>query len=84
MEDTAKEVLDKNVDHLLDDYNDATAVQIGCRTKNGIVIEGEVCLVIWVKRKLPKSALEPDQLLPEAIEGVPVDVIEGEVFYTVH
>ena len=82
MKDRAKEVLDKNLHHLMDDYNDVTAVDIGCRTKNGVVIESEVCIVIWVERKLPKSALQPDQLLPEAIEGVPVDVIEGEVFYT--
>jgi hypothetical protein len=55
----------------------------GNRTKNGEVIEGEICLVVWVKKKLPKSQLEPDQVLPEEIEGVPVDVVEGEAVYTV-
>ena len=82
MKDRAREVLKKHVDHLLDDYNDITAMDIGCRTKNGVVIEGEVCLIIWVKRKLPKSVLGPDRLLPEAIEGVPVDVLEGEMVFT--
>jgi hypothetical protein len=82
MEDRVKEVQDKYIDHLMGDYNDVTAVHIGYRTKNGEVIEGEVCLVVWVKKKLPKSQLGPDQLLPEEIEGVPVDVVEGKVVYT--
>ena len=82
MKDRAREVLKKHVDHLLDDYNDITAMDIGCRTKNGVVIEGEVYLIMWVKRKLPKSVLGPDRLLPEATEGVPVDVLEGEMVFT--
>jgi hypothetical protein len=78
----AREVQGKYADHLLDDYNDIIAVDIGYRTKNGEVIEGEVCLVVWVKKKLPKSQLEPDQVLPEEIKGVPLDVVEGEVYFT--
>ena len=45
--------------------------------------QGEICLVIWVERKLSKSLLEPDKLLPEAIEGIPVDITEGELFHSI-
>ena len=82
-EDRAKEVLERNVDHLLDDYDNVTAVDIGYRKKNGVVKEDVVCLVVWVEKKLPRSRLDPDQVLPKEIEGVPVDVIEGEMVYIV-
>jgi hypothetical protein len=36
----------------------------------------EVCIVVSVKTKLPPSQLKRSDLLPTAIEGVPVDVVE--------
>jgi hypothetical protein len=36
--------------------------------------------VVYVTRKVPRSALTQTQILPTEIEGVPVDVVEvGEV-----
>ena len=41
---------------------------------------GEVALVVLVSRKLPAVQLEEGGLLPQEIEGVPVDVQEvGEI-----
>ena len=59
-----------------------TAVDVGFRRKGGILQEdSDVCLLVWVKEKLPKSKV--DNLLPKEIDGVSVDVLEGEVLYTV-
>ena len=43
--------------------------------------DGEFCLVIWVEKKLPESLVAPGQLLTREIDGVAVDVVEGEVHY---
>lgn len=41
---------------------------------------GEVALVVLVTRKLPEVQLEEGGILPQEIEGVPVDVQEvGEI-----
>ena len=57
---------------------------IGYRKRDGVIRDGEVCLLVWVKRKLAKSEIiKESQLLPEVIDGVPVDVLEGEVAYLV-
>jgi hypothetical protein len=60
-------------------YPNVVAVSTGTRTKGGQPT-GERCLVVYVTRKLPRSALTETQILPTQIEGVPVDVVEvGEV-----
>jgi hypothetical protein len=51
------------------------AVGIGQRIAEGKQT-GEPCVRIYVVQKLPKSLLPPRDLLPESIDGVPVDVIE--------
>ena len=48
-------------------------VGVGLRTRNGAQTQ-EVALVVMVTQKLPRSMLEPGDVLPRAIEGVPVDV----------
>lgn len=35
---------------------------------------------VYVKRKLPLSALRPEDVIPREIEGVPTDVVEAEFF----
>jgi hypothetical protein len=50
-------------------------VGVGFRQKAGRRTD-TVALVVMVRRKLPKSALAPQDLLPSEIEGVPVDVQE--------
>jgi hypothetical protein len=54
-------------------------VGIGFRHQGGVRTE-RIALVVMVSRKLPRSALAPEDLLPREIEGVPLDVQEvGEI-----
>ena len=65
---------------LLEHYPDVTAVDTGYRLKGGVEqVDGDICLRVWVKNKRKKSEIEPSQLLPETIDGIAVDVLEGEV-----
>jgi len=54
-------------------------VGIGLRRTGGAQIN-QVALVVLVSRKLPRSRLALDDVIPSEIEGVPVDVQEvGEI-----
>jgi hypothetical protein len=54
-------------------------VGVGLRHRGG-KRTGEVGLVVMVQRKVPRSLLAPEDILPSEIEGVPVDVKEvGEL-----
>ena len=55
---------------------------VGYRKKDGLV-KDEVCLLVWVKKKLPEWEIASSQLLPKEIDGVAVDILEGEVVYFV-
>jgi len=55
---------------------EVTGVGVGYRFVNG-KRTSEVCIRVYVRRKLPKRDLRPEELLPESIDGVPVDVIEA-------
>jgi hypothetical protein len=48
---------------------------VGLRQVQG-VRTGEVALVVMVSRKLPHHELNPQDILPAELEGVPVDVQE--------
>jgi hypothetical protein len=37
---------------------------------------GQPCLVVFVARKIPPKKLAKNEILPDRIEGVPVDVVE--------
>jgi hypothetical protein len=50
-------------------------VGIGPRVKNGQRTD-EIGIVVMVERKLPETMLAPQDLIPDQIEGVPVDVVE--------
>jgi hypothetical protein len=50
-------------------------VGVGIR-KHGGEYTGEVALIVMVRRKLPASQVPPEDLLPEEIDGIPVDVQE--------
>ena len=71
-----KDVQEKHLDRLLARPN-VTAVDINYRTKGGEKTD-QLCLVIWVRRKRPESGIPAEEVLPREIDGVPVDVIEGE------
>ena len=50
-------------------------VGIGFREQGGKLTD-EVALVVSVTRKLPATQLSPQDVIPDRIEGVPVDVRE--------
>jgi hypothetical protein len=46
----------------------------------GRKVTDELCVVAMVRRKIPKAGLEPQALVPQAVDEVPTDVIEvGEL-----
>ena len=51
------------------------SVGVGFRERQGQYTD-EVVLVVNVARKVPRSQLRPDDIIPSAIEGIPVDVRE--------
>ena len=71
-----KAVQEKHLDRLLAQPN-VTAVDVNYRTKGGEKTD-QLCLVIWVRRKSPESGIPAEEVLPREIDGVPVDIIEGE------
>jgi len=50
-------------------------VGIGFRERGG-EFTGEIALVVNVTRKLPATQLSPQDIIPDRIEGIPVDVRE--------
>ena len=54
-------------------------VGVGLREREGELTD-EIVLVVLVTKKLPMTEIEPDDLIPTEIEGVPIDVQEvGEI-----
>lgn len=68
----AREVKRRHEEELLA-HPGVTGVGIGWRYK-GEVMTDEVCIVVMVQEKLAPDDLDPDDVLPAEIEGVPVDV----------
>lgn len=50
-------------------------IGVGIRKREG-VYTGEVALIVMVRKKLPRAEVPPEDLLPDEIEGVPVDIQE--------
>ena len=50
-------------------------VGVGLRQRGGRTRD-EVCVVALVRRKQPPTALTPEAMVPAAVDGVPVDVLE--------
>ena len=53
-------------------------VGVGFREQDGFLTD-EVALVVNVTRKLPPTQLSPQDVIPDKIEGIPVDVRETGV-----
>ena len=66
----------KHLDRLLA-WPNVTAVDINKRTVGGKQTD-QLCLVVWVRTKKPESEIAVEEVLPKDIDGVPVDVYEGE------
>ena len=54
---------------------DVVAVGVGFKTIVNSVT-GEVCINIYVPKKVPISKLDPERILPTKIDGVPTDIVE--------
>jgi hypothetical protein len=72
----AREVKNKSFPRLMT-YPNVTGVGVGYKMVKGQRTE-EICLRVYVSRKVPKSELQPAEILPEKVEGLPVDVIEAD------
>jgi hypothetical protein len=71
-------VKQKYEDELMGKAN-VQGVGIGLQMREGKPT-GDLSLVVMVTHKVPRSELEPDDLIPKEIEGVSVDVQEvGEL-----
>jgi hypothetical protein len=54
-------------------------VGVGLREREGELTD-EIVLVVLVTKKLPRTEIEANDLIPTEIEGVPIDVQEvGEI-----
>jgi hypothetical protein len=74
----AEDVQERYEADLLSKAN-VVGVGVGLRQRAG-EITGEVALVVLVSKKIPATQLEPDDQIPETLEGVAVDVQEvGEI-----
>jgi hypothetical protein len=51
------------------------AVGVGYCTHGGIQF-ADICIVVSVRNKVPQSTLDPKDVIPAKIEGVPTDVVE--------
>ena len=71
----AREVKSKIASQLMANPN-VTGVGVGYKSVNGKRTE-DVCIRIYVSKKRPKQELRPEEVLPESVEGIPVDVIEA-------
>jgi len=67
-----KKVKEAHQDMLLGKAN-VVGVGIGF-AQRGQQTTGEIALVVMVSRKLPREELDPKDLIPTEIDGVPVDV----------
>lgn len=61
-------------DELLSKAN-VVGVGVGFRTVGGQRTD-DIALVVMVTQKLPRAQLDPRDILPREIEGIPVDVQE--------
>jgi len=57
------------------DKPNVVGVGVGYRERAGRIVD-ELCVVAMVQRKLPASALKPEDLVPRMVNEVPTDVVE--------
>ncbi len=70
----AMAALKAHADYLLG-FEGATGFGVGLRQKEGELLD-EFCLFVEVEKKRPVDQLHPDQVIPNALEGFYLDVVE--------
>jgi endonuclease G len=78
-EDRAREIKERHAARLTQ-YPNVTGVGVGLRLVNG-QRTNEVCVRVYVRRKLPEAQLRTTDILPRTLDGVCVDVVEGEFIF---
>ena len=74
MEDEIRRIKDKYAQELLK-IKGVVGVGIGKKVVSGK--EGDqLAIVVFVTKKLPKSLLKKSDVIPDSLEGIPVDVQE--------
>ena len=56
-----------------------TGCAIGYKQEGGLQTD-ELCLVCYVKKKLPEENLKKRDIIPKEIKGIPTDVVESGMF----
>jgi hypothetical protein len=74
--DRAKSVKEKHADQLKR-FPNVIGVGVGHEIVGGKRTD-RVAIRVYVRKKFPKDQLAPDAILPDTIDGLPVDVIEDE------
>src|SRR6185369_9301216 len=74
--DDAKSVKEKHADQLKR-FPNVIGVGVGHEIVGGKRTD-RVSIRVYVRKKLPKDQLAPDAILPDTIDGLPVDVIQDE------
>ena len=64
----------EKVREMLSGYPNVVNIGIGMKEKEGNLTE-EGCIKIVVSHKMGEPDLEPDQIIPKEVEGVPTDII---------
>jgi len=74
--DRAKSIKEKHADRLKR-FPNVIGVGVGHEIVGGKRTD-RVAIRVYVRKKLPKDQLAPDAVLPDTLDGFPVDVIEDE------
>jgi hypothetical protein len=57
-------------------YPNVTGVAVGLRQKNGTYTKDK-CIIVFVRKKIPRRHLKPDERIPTPLDGIYVDVQES-------
>lgn len=72
-----KQIKEKVKGELLTKFPNVTGVGVGYRILKG-ERTNQICIRVYVEKKLPISALKTHEIIPSEIEGIRIDVIEGK------
>jgi hypothetical protein len=78
-EQRVREVKERYAARLME-YPNVTGVGVGLRMVDGKRTD-EVCVRVYVRRKVPEAELQSADVLPRLVDGVTVDVVEGEFVF---
>ncbi len=60
-------------------YPNVVGVAVGLCQRKGKYTD-EKCIVVYVKKKIDPAYLKPEEIIPEELDGIPVDVQESGEF----